>query len=186
MALKKYAARKNTFSCGIFCVCEGKINFLPRSPRPMVPAEAFPVPLFFCRTIIPCQRSLCRWRSVFHWNNWSKILPVFQNHWHLPGWSMESGIPDVLKVFPEARQSNEPELFKEEHRQTCWSITGHKIHPVQTFAAVCAGFIGTWRAGIGSRIFMTGAGWMSHKIRQCYRNIHRVGILGIVDTKTFL
>ena len=55
MALKKYAARKNTFSCGIFCVCEGKINFLPRSPRPMVPAEAFPVPLFFCRTIIPCR-----------------------------------------------------------------------------------------------------------------------------------
>ena len=89
----------------------------------MVPAEAFPVPLFFCRTIIPCRRSLCRWRSVFHWNNWSKILPVFQNHWHLPGWSMGSGIPDVLKVFPEARQSNEPELFPEEHRQTCWRDT---------------------------------------------------------------
>ena len=28
-------------------------------------------------------------------------------------------------------------------KERCGGIAGHKIHPVQTFAAVCAGFIGT-------------------------------------------
>ena len=43
--------------------------WLNHEPYGTIHRLAFPVPLFFCRTIIPCRKILCRWRSVFHRNN---------------------------------------------------------------------------------------------------------------------